>query len=75
MLITVDFCYAQKQLCFFKKAAKSLETVEPHVKSDTEQQHIDYRFSGLEEEDGDEGDYRDNGGYDENDDGELSFDY
>lgn len=36
MLITVDFCYAQKQLCFFKKAAKSLETVEPHVKSDTE---------------------------------------
>ncbi|KAG4980563.1 hypothetical protein JHK85_034521 [Glycine max] len=26
---------------------------------------------GLEEEDGDEGDYRDNGGYDENDDGEL----
>ena len=28
-----------------------------------------------EEGDGDEGDYRDNGGYDENDDGELSFDY
>ena len=74
MLITVAFCYARKQLCFFKKAVKSLETVEPHVKSVTEQQHIDYHFSGLEEEDGDEGDYGDDvgGGYDENhDDGWL----
>ena len=77
MLITVAFCYARKQLCFFKKAVKSLETVEPHVKSVTEQQHIDYHFSGLVEEDGDVGDYGDDvgGGYDENDDGELSFDY
>jgi len=66
-----------KQLCFFKKAVKSLETVEPHVKSVTEQQHIDYQFSGLEEEDGYEGDDGDDdgGGYDDNDDGELSFDY
>ncbi|XP_020977583.1 uncharacterized protein LOC107635182 isoform X1 [Arachis ipaensis] len=38
------------QLCFFEKAVKSLETVEPHVKSVTELQHIDYRFNGLEEE-------------------------
>lgn len=47
------------------------------MKSVTEQQHIDYNFSGLEEEDGDEGDDEedDNNGYDENDDGELSFDY
>lgn len=77
MLIINAFCYAPKQLCFFKKAVKSLETVEPHVKSVTEEQHIDYHFSGLEEDDGDEGDDEDddNDGYDENDDGELSFDY
>lgn len=74
---TNAFHYTLKQTCFFKKAAKSLETVEPHVKSVTEQQHIDYHFSGLEEEDGDEGDDEedDDNGYDENDDGELSFDY
>ena len=64
-------------MCFFKKALKSLETVEPHVKSVTEQQHIDYQFIGLEDDDGDDGDDGDNNdeGYDENDDGELSFDY
>ena len=44
-----------KQLCFFKKAVKSLETVEPHVKSVTEQHHIDYQFIGIEGEDEDEG--------------------
>lgn len=71
---TNAFCYTPNQLCFFKKAVKSLETVEPHVKSVTEQQHIDYHFTGLEEDDGDDGDEDDNG-YDENDDGELSFDY
>jgi len=77
VLIAIAFFCAKKQLCFFKKAVKSLETVEPHVKSVTEQQHIDYQFSGLEEEDGYEGDYGDDdgGGYDDNDDGELSFDY
>ncbi|KAG4378216.1 hypothetical protein GLYMA_18G301600v4 [Glycine max] len=76
-LLTQAARHHAAQLCFFKKAVKSLETVEPHVKSVTEQQHIDYHFSGLEEEDGDEGDYGDDvgGGYDENDDGELSFDY
>jgi hypothetical protein len=73
-------------LCFFKKAVKTLEAVEPHVKLVTEQQHIDYQFSGLN--DGDEGDdddddnedYNsdeddDDNDYDEDDDGELSFDY
>ena len=45
----------------------------------TEQQHIDYQFSGLN--DGDEGDDDDDDDddnsddYDEDDDGELSFDY
>ncbi|GAU16571.1 hypothetical protein TSUD_168020 [Trifolium subterraneum] len=76
-LLTQAARHHAAQSCFFKKAAKSLETVEPHVNSVTEQQHIDYHFSGLEEEDGDEGDYgdEDDDGYDENDDGELSFDY
>lgn len=74
---TSSFYYTPKQLCFFTKAVKSLETVEPHVKSVTEQQHIDYHFNGLEEEDDDDGDDgdEDDDGYDENDDGELSFDY
>lgn len=72
MLIISFLFYAKKQLCFFRKALKSLETVEPHVKSVTEQQHIDYHFSGLEDDDGDEADDGDN---DENDDRELSLEY
>lgn len=68
-----------KQLCFFKKAVKSLETAEPHVKSVTDQHHIDYHFIGIEGEDEDEdedGDVdHDDESHDENDDGELSFDY
>ncbi|KAK8466106.1 hypothetical protein PHAVU_008G000700 [Phaseolus vulgaris] len=76
-LLTQAARHHASQLCFFKKSVKSLETVEPHLKSVTEQQHIDYQFSGLDEEDGYEGDYGDDdgGGYDDNDDGELSFDY
>ncbi|KAI7724740.1 hypothetical protein M8C21_004617, partial [Ambrosia artemisiifolia] len=35
------------------KAYKSLEAIEPHVKATTEQQHIDYHFSGLEDDDRD----------------------
>jgi len=73
--------YPPKQLCFFKKAVKSLETAEPHVKLVTEQHHIDYHFIGIEGEDEDE-DAEDEDEYeyegdshDENDDGELSFDY
>ncbi|CAL0308233.1 unnamed protein product [Lupinus luteus] len=75
-LLTQAARHHAAQLCFFKKAVKHLETVEPHVKSVTEQQHIDYHFSSLEE-DADEGDDEDddNEGYNENDDGELSFDY
>lgn len=67
-----------KQLCFFKKALKSLEAIEPHVKFVTEQQHIDYQFSGLEDEDGDDGNENDDDDdelSDVFDDGELSFDY
>ncbi|XP_068667124.1 uncharacterized protein At2g33490-like isoform X1 [Aristolochia californica] len=61
------------QLNFFRKGLKSLEAVEPHVKLVTEQQHIDYQFSGLEDDEPDDGDYEE--GDDANDDGELSFDY
>lgn len=53
--------------------------MEPHVKSLTEQQHIDYRFSGLEDDNMDDGHQDsvddDDDDYDEGDDGELSFDY
>ncbi|KHG10542.1 hypothetical protein F383_16390 [Gossypium arboreum] len=41
------------ELNFFRKALKSLEEIEPHVQKVTEQQHIDYRFSGLEDDDRD----------------------
>ncbi|XVE50051.1 hypothetical protein DITRI_Ditri01bG0130700 [Diplodiscus trichospermus] len=89
-LLTQAARHHAAQLCFFKKALKSLEEVEPHVQKITEQQHIDYHFSGLEE-DGDNGkddendendddddnsddDDDEDDGYD-HDDGELSFDY
>ncbi|XP_054792873.1 uncharacterized protein At2g33490-like isoform X2 [Prosopis cineraria] len=76
-LLTQAARHHAAQLHFFKKALQSLETVEPHVKSVTEQQHIDYPFSGLEDDDGDDGDdgEDDDESYDENDDGELSLDY
>lgn len=67
-----------KQLCFFKKALGSVEAVEPHVKLVTEQQHIDYKFNGLDDEGDGDNDDDDNDDDDcsfVNDDGELSFDY
>ncbi|XP_038694514.1 uncharacterized protein At2g33490 [Tripterygium wilfordii] len=72
-LLTQAARHHAAQLCFFKKALKSLEIVEPHVKSVTEQQHIDYHFSGLEDDDGDDGDDVEDD--DDTHDGELSFDY
>ncbi|XP_028221095.1 uncharacterized protein At2g33490-like isoform X1 [Glycine soja] len=77
-LLTQAARHHAAQLCFFKKAVKSLETVEPHVKSVTEQHHIDYQFIGIEGEDEDEDEDdvdHDDDSHDENDDGELSFDY
>lgn len=68
-------------MCFFRKALKSLETIEPQVKLTTEQQYIDYNFSGLEDDDRDsvflsddddeEDDSDDN--YDTIEDGELNI--
>ncbi|KAL6011719.1 hypothetical protein ACLOJK_002183 [Asimina triloba] len=72
-LLTQAARHHAAQLNFFEKGLKSLEAVEPHVKLVTEQQHIDYQFIGLEDEDAEDGD--DDYGDDTNDDGELSFDY
>ncbi|KAM6562605.1 hypothetical protein CsatB_022603 [Cannabis sativa] len=81
-LLTQAARHHAAQLCFFKKALRSLEAVEPFVKHVTEQQHIDYHFVGLEDDDlddyddyNDDHDDDDDGSYDSNDDGELSFDY
>ncbi|KAK8310753.1 hypothetical protein V6Z12_D02G206200 [Gossypium hirsutum] len=84
-LLTQAARHHAAQLNFFRKALKSLEEIEPHVQKVTEQQHIDYRFSGLEDDDGDNGDDNENyenddddyysDDYDDEDDGELSFDY
>ncbi|KAI4373757.1 hypothetical protein MLD38_011841 [Melastoma candidum] len=71
-LLTQAARHHAAQLRFFKKALKSLEGVEPHVEYVTEQQHIDYPFDGLDDEDDDD---MDDDSYDTNDDGELSFDY
>ncbi|XVF16140.1 hypothetical protein REPUB_Repub10bG0005800 [Reevesia pubescens] len=59
------------QLNFFRKGLKSLEAIDPHVRQVTEHQHIDYQFSGLEDDDGEDGEIA----YDPIEDGELSFDY
>lgn len=50
-LLTQASRHYAAQMCFFRKALKSLEAIEPHVKLATEQQHIDYQFSGLEDDD------------------------
>ncbi|XP_074573636.1 uncharacterized protein At2g33490-like [Curcuma longa] len=61
------------QLNFFRKGVKSLEALESCVKAVAEEQHIDYQFSGLEDdqlEEYDDDEYSHN-----DDDGELSFDF
>ncbi|XVF57720.1 hypothetical protein PTKIN_Ptkin07bG0005300 [Pterospermum kingtungense] len=70
-LLTQAARHHAAQLNFFRKGLKSLEAVEPHVKQVTEQQHIDYQFSGLEDDDGEDDEIT----YDLNEDGELSFDH
>ncbi|CAM0904868.1 unnamed protein product [Alopecurus aequalis] len=61
------------QLSFFRRGVKYLEALEPHVKAVAEKQHIDYHFSGLDD-DTDNDDY--SSYHDNHSDGsELSFDY
>jgi hypothetical protein len=62
-------------LNFFRRGLKSLEAVEPRVRHVTEQQHIDYQFSGLEDYDVEDGEDDAENSYNANDAGELSFDY
>lgn len=61
---------------FFRKGLKSLEAVEPHVRMFAKQQHIDYQFSGLEDDDDAEDGFDDDGNdYEVMEGGELSFNY
>ncbi|KAB5520899.1 hypothetical protein DKX38_025218 [Salix brachista] len=70
-LLTQAARHHAAQLNFFQKGLKSLETVEPHVRLVTDHQHIDYHFSGLEND----GREDDEDGDDTNEGRELSFDY
>nr|GEX85966.1 putative arfaptin homology (AH) domain/BAR domain protein [Tanacetum cinerariifolium] len=79
-LLTQAARHHAAQTSFFRKALKSLEAIEPHLKLVTQQQHIDYQFSGLEDDDrdsvflSDDKDCEDDSEYD-TEYGELSFDY
>ncbi|KAJ6851354.1 uncharacterized protein M6B38_258570 [Iris pallida] len=75
-LLTQAARHHAAQLNFFRKGVKSLELVEPQVKVLADQQHIDYQFSGLEDDN--TGEVDDSGYvYDGNDDDgdELRFNY
>ncbi|XP_071736394.1 uncharacterized protein At2g33490-like isoform X2 [Rutidosis leptorrhynchoides] len=79
-LLTQAARHHAAQMCFFRKALNALETIEPHVQSVAKSQHIDYQFSGLEDDDRDSVFLTDEEDEeDESDDefvnGELSFDY
>ncbi|XP_039026080.1 uncharacterized protein At2g33490-like [Hibiscus syriacus] len=69
-LVTQAARHHAAQLNFFRKGLKTLEAIEPHLRQVTEQQHIDYQFCGLEDDE-DDGEIA----YDPNKEGELSFDY
>lgn len=76
-LLTQAARHHAAQLNFFRKGLKSLEAVEPHVMMVAELQHIDYQFSGLEDDDG-KGSFEDDGNeyaYEATEGGELSFNY
>ncbi|XP_038986962.1 uncharacterized protein At2g33490-like isoform X2 [Phoenix dactylifera] len=72
-LLTQAARHHAAQLNLFRRGLRSLELVEPHVKEVAEQQHIDYQFGGIEDDETDNND--DYSGYDSSDYGELSFDY
>ncbi|PON95436.1 Arfaptin domain/BAR domain containing protein [Trema orientale] len=74
-LLTQAARHHAAQLNFFRKGLKSLEAIEPHVRLVTEQQHIEYQFSGLEDYDGEDGEEDGGNGNDANEYRELSFDY
>ncbi|KAG2658703.1 uncharacterized protein At2g33490-like isoform X1 [Panicum virgatum] len=73
-LLTQASRHHAAQLSFFRRGLKCLEALEPQVKAIAEKQHIDYQFSGLEDDVSDNGDYSSDQD-DCSDDGNLSFDY
>ncbi|XP_020225914.1 uncharacterized protein At2g33490 isoform X4 [Cajanus cajan] len=74
-LLTQAARHHAAQLNFFRKGLKSLEAVEPHVRMVAERQHIDYQFSGLEDDAGENSNDEDGNDFDAIEGGELSFDY
>ncbi|XP_044502996.1 uncharacterized protein At2g33490-like [Mangifera indica] len=70
-LLTQAARHHAAQLNLFRKGLKSLEAVDTHVRSVAERQHIDYQFSGLEDDEVEDGE----DSYRSNEAGELSFDY
>ncbi|KAJ4823191.1 hypothetical protein Tsubulata_015138 [Turnera subulata] len=74
-LLTQAARHHAAQLNFFRKGLKSLEAVDQHVRLVTGQQHIDYHFSGLEDDTREEGEDEGENGDDTTEGGELSFDY
>ena len=75
ILSILNFVLLFEQLNFFRKGLKSLEAVEQHLRVVAERQHIDYQFSGLEDDDVEDGEDDGENGYDASEGGELSFDY
>ncbi|KAL2903775.1 hypothetical protein RDABS01_002485 [Bienertia sinuspersici] len=69
-LLTQAARHHAAQLSFFRKALKSLEAIEPQVKSVTQQQHIDYQFISVEDDESEDGEYDDD--YAEDDDSSTS---
>ncbi|KAF5748673.1 hypothetical protein HS088_TW04G00631 [Tripterygium wilfordii] len=74
-LLTQAARHHYAQLNFFRKGLKSLEAVDPHVRLVTQEQHIDYPLSGLEDDVGEDGGTDFANSYNTNEDGELSFDF
>ncbi|XP_074588687.1 uncharacterized protein At2g33490-like [Curcuma longa] len=72
-LLTQAARHYASQLNFFRRGVKSLEVLESCVKAIAEKQHIDYQFSGLEDDQLEE--YADHECNPNDDNGELSFDY
>jgi len=72
-ILQLSYHWLDFQISFFRRGLKHLEALEPYVKAVAEKQHIDYHFSGLD----DDSDIDDYSSYQDNhsDGSELSFDY
>ncbi|KAK9074607.1 hypothetical protein SSX86_007205 [Deinandra increscens subsp. villosa] len=71
-LLTQAARHHAAQMTFFRKALKSLEAIDPHIQLVTKEHHIDCQFSGLEDDDDRDSLFLTD---DEQENGELSFDY